>query len=226
MKNYKNKKNKGVRYIDQARPGKFTLNRLLIRRSGGTERKELVTSIAGAINVGGVGIVLNAIGQGSDVNQRIGRVIKPVGIQFRGYALGPTGSFNTDMVRFTIVYDNQPNNGATPLYTDVFDSAAGGSLVNYFKNTKQYADRFTLVRDEVIPVQNQNNTATSGAMDVTYRQGYISLLSFPEMQFIGTGSAVPGTGALYCFLSSHLNTGSLATGSELRMNLKFTYADD
>lgn len=223
-KNSKKLKNKGVRYIDKARPGKYSVNRLMTP-AGMSERKELVTQISGAVNVGGIGILLNGLGAGTDINQRVGRVIKPIGIQWRGFALGPTAGYLTDFLRFTIVYDTQSNNGATPAYTDVFDSAAGGSLVNYFKNTKQYTDRFTIIRDEVITVQNQINTASSGGLDSTYRQGYVSLLSFPEIQFISTASGVPGTGAVYCFLASYLNAGTTSGAGELKLQLKFTYTD-
>lgn len=221
-KSYKGKS----RRSDQAQPGRFTTNRLLVRRTAGSERKEMVTYVSGAIPGIGAILLLNSLGQGTDINQRIGRVIKAIGLQYKFLAIGPTASGQGDFLRVSLVWDNQSNNGASPLYTDIFDSSAGGNQITWFKNTRQYADRFTIFKDMTIPVQNQIASAESAAMPPTYQQGYIDLSSCKETQWLSTSSGMPSTGSLLIAISTFLGGGSSATSASLVGNFKFTFQDD
>lgn len=223
---YKKKRSYKKYLVDQAQPGYYTRNRLMVTKNYGSERKEAVTSVSGSIPANGTVLLLNSIGQGNDINQRIGRVIKMLGCQYRYAVQGPTASINGDWLRVTLVWDSQSNNGFSPLYTDIFDNSAGGSPINWLKNTRQYADRFTLIKDETIAVQNQVNTNASGAEFQTYKTGYCSLRSFGETQFIATGSGMPGTGSLLLCISTLQNTGLSSTSASMAGNFKITFSDD
>jgi len=203
-------------------PKSFSLSRSEIKAK--SEIKEIVAYVSGPIPVGGfISAGLTTIGQGQDINQRIGRVIQAVGVQVKYLSLGPSASIQNEFLRLIFLWDQQPN-ALTPIASDILDLTAGGG-VTAFKNTKQYTDRFTFLKDIVIPVQNVSNATQSAADAHSHDEFYINLRGFPMTQYGSTVASVPTSGSLVYMIQSWKNTGATTTSGEMIMQVKFTYTD-
>jgi len=203
-------------------PKKFSLSRS--EKYAKAELKELVSYVTGGITVNGVvSSGLCQIAQGQEINNRIGRVIQAVGVQVKYLALGPSASIQNEFIRLVFLWDQQPN-ALTPSSTDILDTTVGGG-VTAFKNTKQYADRFTFLKDVIIPVQNVNNAAQSAADAHSHGEFYINLKDFPQTQYGSSVASAPTSGSLVYMIQSWKNTGVTTSSGELIMQAKFTFTD-
>lgn len=108
------------------------------------------TSIAGPIN---------AIGNGPEIYQRVGRKVYMKSVQIKGFIQNAATSIQ-DVGRLFLIYDTQ-SNGAFPTVADVISdlnnsapATAGTSMVNL--NNRQ---RFNILRDHLITFPAVTNTA-------------------------------------------------------------------
>lgn len=202
-------------------PKKFSLSRSEVRAK--SEIKELVAYTSGAIPVGGFVNHMCAISQGAEIYNRVGRIVQLVGLQVKYLAIGPSASIQNEFLRLLFFWDQSPN-GTVPAISDVIDTTVGGG-VTAFKNTAKQADRFTFLRDIIVPLQNVNNATPSAADAHAHGEIYVSLRDFPQTQWAGSASGCPQQGALMYMLQSWKNTGATTTSGELIMQTKVTYTD-
>jgi len=190
------------------------------------ELKELTTNVTGAVTINGYQVNLNNLGFGSDTGQRVGRAVKGARLHYKYVILGPSNSALFDFLRVMIVWDSQSNT-ANPAVGDFLETGAAGSLVTCPKNTKSYPDRFTILMDKMIPVQNQTAGGSCNAdQDNQQNSGSISLARLPATRFSSSASGVPTTGNLFLYVTSYQNTGLVTTSAGLYGHFKYTYSDD
>lgn len=173
-------------------------------------------------------ILLNGLQTGTSIYQRIGNKVEMKSLRIRGH-LTPIASGYTDWVRIVVVYDKQTS-GSAPTYAQVFNNMnqAGNSLAGDFDfpNTF-YSDRFTILRDQVIPIPAY--TYSSGTLtDVGPTEAgtnfafemFIPLNKAP-VQYKSTSNPVTSadisTGAVYLFALSLVNTNAMKLDAAARL---------
>lgn len=184
-----------------------------LRRAG--EKKLIDIAVATyQVHTTGSFTLLNGCIQGSDYNNRIGRKIFLKSLYIRGYVApqialsSPIGADATtaQQVRMIIFLDNQPN-GATPVVTDLLNTATPSSQLNL--NNR---DRFKILNDEVF-VLNPISTAAatfSGLGEVIKEVNIYRRMGVEAIYNAGNAGTVGdiNSGALYMFW-----IGSNATGT-------------
>lgn len=94
--------------------------------------------------------VLNAMLQGTDLFNRIGRKIYMKSLRVTGYLVPQDADTHMQQLRFIIVYDSQPNAAAFTLATLLKDSNPTAASNNYSQINLDNRERFTILRDRVI----------------------------------------------------------------------------
>jgi hypothetical protein len=96
--------------------------------------------------------MMSAISAGTSVNGRIGELVLNEKLEYR---LSFTVGDATNIFRFMVLIDDQPN-GAAFVQTDLFENAADPtSPLNW-----QYAKRFRVLKDRVFTLDTYNPTLT------------------------------------------------------------------
>ncbi len=116
-------------------------------------------------------LCLNAIGAGTDINQRVGRKVKLNSLQST-LSLQSNIDGGGGKCRAALVYDRQPN-GSPPVYTDIFSNEAAGSDAWTGINLKN-RDRFKILRDYKMNLIG-TNVAPWSPFQMEFHQDYIKL---------------------------------------------------
>lgn len=142
-------------------------------------------------------ILLNGIDQGAGNSQRVGRrvTVKSILVRYNFGLPSPTATSQLAAVRLMIFYDKQPQ-GATPLITDVLDTASINSLTNLANS-----DRFVILRDWYLdnPKEFGYRPDLSGTFSVAGKEFIALPGNGLDEQFSGTGGTISSiaTGAIY-----------------------------
>lgn len=124
------------------------------------ERKVIDVQAATSVcNTTGAVTLINGVATGTDFTQRIGRKIKMVSVQIRGWLVPDDNIVNPNMARIMVVYDSQPN-GALAAVTDILLQADATSMMNL--NNR---DRFRVLLDEQLASGPRNDTASIAVAD-------------------------------------------------------------
>jgi len=186
--------------------------------SSGSELKNVDSgdqnqAIVASSDTFGTGVLLNAIGQGSDVNNRIGRKVIIKSVFLRG-TVGPAPtSTGGCSFRIIVVYDRQTN-ASTPAITDIL-------LNDDFRSPNNLAnrERFVTLMDIVSPPQSM-----AGDYEIGVERYLRTNL---EMNFNTGTTAVIGaisSGAIWMFAAQ---SGSLATANGVfRYQTRVRYVDN
>lgn len=169
-------------------------------------------------------ILLNGIDQGAGNSQRVGRrvTIKSLLIRYNFGLPSPTATSALAAVRCILFYDKAPQ-GATPLITDVLDTASINGLTN-LTNT----DRFVILRDWYLdnPKEFGYRPDLSGAFSVAGKE-YIQMPGNGlEEQFSGTGGTISSiaVGSIYFgFVTTAATVNT--TGSRIDFQSRIRYTD-
>jgi hypothetical protein len=103
--------------------------------------------------------VYNAIVQGSDVYNRIGRKIYMKSIHIRG-TIVPIATSVADTGRILVVYDSQPNGGGLPVVGSVLQDCNGGVATNGSSHLNiNNRQRFKIIKDYQVLLPSETYTA-------------------------------------------------------------------
>lgn len=218
------------RYRKKAKIG---LRGLLLRDK--PEIKEFsYTSGLNNIVTGGQLYIVNQVAQGTNFVNRIGNHIRARALQVRYVVWPPASGTTSDDVRMIIVWDTQPNGAANAVIYSATGDTPNSILSNQvapaiaFKNTGLAGDRFIILKDEMISVQNNaplNTTLQQSNYDTKrYGKCYIPLKN-QDMEFNTTTGGIPTTGALYvCWVSAN-NQGTSTQNAQFVFASKLTFTD-
>lgn len=94
-------------------------------------------------------VALNAISQGTDYNQRIGRHLK---LQSLVIKATPTCCFRQETyARYWVILDKQ-SGGQSPSVTEMFEDANPALTVNALRNVSKWGDRFKILKTDLIKI--------------------------------------------------------------------------
>lgn len=119
-----------------------------------------------SISTTAVFTLLNGVQEGAGFNNRVGRKIMMRSVRITGNVFfegGGAGNSSNDYVRIMIVYDRQPN-GAVPAIADILASQNDTTTVDstaWANLNMNNAERFYVIRDKRIALQNFNGGALS-----------------------------------------------------------------
>lgn len=121
--------------------------------------------------------------QGSTVGQRIGNEIVVKSVQIRGHCTASTTTVLTHN-RLILLVDKQPN-GATPAFTDIYNSNSCDSLPR-----TDTQDRFYILKEWYFPIEGyQTGTLTAGGVPSTFLIDEIIPCNVPIVYGASTGAA-------------------------------------
>lgn len=154
-----------------------------------------------AIPTAGSMTLLNGVGQGVDLDDRVGRIVDLQQLVLRLFffpdptTTAPTG----DVLRALVVFDRQ-SNSATPAVTDVLSAASFAS-----PNNLNNRERFIILSDNFIPTESTEYTmgaVTGGSPKAHVLEIYRDIDTFTT--FSGTGADIASiqTGSLFLLLIS------------------------
>lgn len=95
---------------------------------------------------------LNAISQGTDYNQRIGRHLKLQSLVIK--AVPTTNHKQETYARYWIVLDKQ-SGGQSPSVTEMFEDATPDLTVNSLRNISKWGDRFKILKTDLIKIPSK-----------------------------------------------------------------------
>lgn len=147
---------------------------------------------------------------GTSFNNRIGRKIRWVSLQFRHNVFPAGGATGVSQNRILIVYDKQ-NNGGTPAVTDIVQVSAFVSPLNL-----DNADRFIVICDEITP------SVQSNALNVSC-QRYIKL-NLESIYNTGTAGTAADClhGAIFVMFANNADsTAGNGSGADFYARLRF-----
>lgn len=159
--------------------------------------------------------LLNGLATGDDYNNREGRRINICNINSRIFifpnsaATSPTG----DIIRYMIIYDNQPN-GAAPAVLDILETA------NMFSfNNLNNRERFLILKDSWIPLKSfafAGGALTTGDPGFSFEDVYLD--TDLTTTYSGTGSTIASiqNGSLYLLLMSYTETYYVICNTRIR----------
>ncbi len=181
------------------------------------EKVKNVTVTSTTTSASGTIDLLTAIGQGTDINQRVGDSIR---CQRLTHSLLCTRNGTDGCVRIIIFRDTE-NQGSTPSTTDVIEAVSGTlSIVSPYTwfnhNSNAQKNRFVILSDEVLTVSSSEpNTYTT----VEFGQN-----SMKHTRFRGTtdGAASSAEGALFILVI----TDQAANQPKVTWYSRLTYTDD
>lgn len=180
------------------------------KRGGGRTELKFIDNNVGNTAVGSTGGValLNGVQQGTDWNQRIGRIIQMKSILFR-LTLAPNigvGQSVGDSVRILVIYDAQTNSVA-PAVTDVLQVAEYDSPMNLSNR-----DRFKVIMDKLVAMNafNFSGAAVVGGCPINKQINKYRKMNM-EVANSGVGATVGsiGTGGLFLLLIAKENNNTL-----------------
>jgi len=156
------------------------------------------TTTTGTINL------MNGIGAGTDITQRVGRkaTMKSVMLRYFINALTTTSATQGDVVRVMLVLDMQTN-GALPAVGDILQTVALNSALNL--NNR---DRFKILYDHWVTMNANTYTAgalVAGSPTIKHLKVYKKISS--DIIFSGTANTIGSiaTGGLYLVTVSAVN---------------------
>jgi len=167
--------------------------------------------------------LINGIGKGDEINQRIGREIKMKHLNLRGFFRCVNDATGKSTInRLLIVYDRHPNHAAmTGL--ELFDTIAGTAIdvtKNYNLDNRK---RFTVLYDRYHPVDMMEYSKSCQKVPV-----YIDFpINLPVIYNAGTNATIAAieTGSLFLVtMADAANTGDIE--SEFIFTSRIRYSDN
>lgn len=159
------------------------------------------------------------ITQGSGVSNRIGNEIVVKSIQIRGHC---TASLTTVLNhnRLIILVDKQPN-GATPAFTDIYNTASCDSLPRV-----DIQDRFYILKEYYFPLEGYaTGTLTAGGVASSYLIDDVIPCYVPIVYGASTGGVADlKSGNILAVQIA--DTAAAATNSTAVLNLQIDYFDN
>lgn len=160
-------------------------------------------AISGGGSASGTLVLLNGVAQGTDYTQRIGRKILLKSLLFRFSVFPSATASSGEITRLMIIYDCQTN-AATPVVTDVLNSAIYNSPMNL--NNR---DRFKILVDKFFTTGAVTYTTgvVSAGMAVPRQYKVFKKMSMEEI-FGGTGNTVGSinTGGIFALIITQDNS--------------------
>jgi len=219
--------------VRRIKKGRVGLRGLLLKDK--PEIKEFqYASFLNNIQQSGQLYIINQIPQGTNFNQRIGNHVRAKALQLRYIVWPPSTQTFSDDVRMIIVWDTQPNGTAGAItYSSTTNNANtildnGGPPAIAFKNTGLAGDRFIILKDEMISVQNNGafNTTLQQSNYDSKRYGKVYLdLRNQDIEYNTQTGGIPTTGALYvCWVSAN-NLGTATQNAQFTFLSKLTFTD-
>lgn len=180
------------------------------------ERKYLETALVG-VDLPNTGSItnLNSVAEGTDFNNRLGRKVKPLYLQYEYFITATAGQIQNTPVawRFVFVWDKQAN-GANPTVAQVLDTSVIG-VTNAMKNISLYSERFKILKEE-------RGSVFNGGMINTVGSGFLKLDHFDDVQWSAAAAGVPNTGGLLVLYASN----EAATNNVIMsLGTRFCYTD-
>lgn len=174
----------------------------------------------GAVPAGGYLACINQIAQGTDFQQRIGRLVLAKYVQVDLFLSAPTLAAQVDYGLVALVVDSGPE-GALATAADIYSIFA---LYNGmpFRNLAVNADRFKVLKQSTYMVQNAVN-----GPNIEWRERWMVRvpLKNSKVRYTGAGGAIPETNAIIMVILSQANAGSVVTSPALTMTTRFAYID-
>jgi hypothetical protein len=219
--------------VRRVKKGRIGLRGLLLKDKPEVKEFQFASGLNNIVQSGQLYIV-NQVPQGVNFNQRIGNHIRAKSLQIRYIVWPPQQSTTSDDVRMVIVWDTQPNGTAGAQIYNALANSVNTILDNFgapaiaFKNTGLAGDRFIILKDEMISVQNNAalNTTLQQANydDKRYGKCYLDLRS-QDIEYNTTTGGIPSTGALYvCWVSAN-NNGNATNNAQFVFNSKLMFTD-
>lgn len=177
--------------------------------------------------------------QGAAQYQRVGNVIKMIGLDFRweisSTSADTTGIAHQTNIRMVIVYDRQPNNSTVPYNTIFKDQYPDGSTAttDHSAVALQQKERFIVLMDKTIamPVVAPNSVTDGGAAagnstsELVGRR-YIKLKDLQTVYSASTGAATDiQTGSLTAYFIRSNLTMSVTDTWAIHATGRLTYSD-
>lgn len=167
--------------------------------------------------------LINAISEGSDSTNRIGRKITHAYLDIKVQIKSTGVSSVADAGFWAVVLDRQVN-GALPAFSDVYDTTSVTTVGLSPKNTLLYQDRFQILATDTWAV---NTVSGAGAPYMCHRYIDMSKLSGRDKtcQFNGSGATIGdiNTGAVYFICAD--TSGGATTGSTVTAGIKYRFYD-
>lgn len=161
--------------------------------------------------------LLNTIGQGTAVFQRIGKKVVLKGLQCRGSVSNLTTATDNDFA-YMIVYDKRPT-GTLPSITDILEIASSLSM-----NKDANAGRFRILKrvDDVLAGNNAAAASYTSAM-IKRADWWLDLKSAPVVYKAAATGAIGDIeeGALYLVTIGNRTAGTAAAQATLGFRLRF-----
>lgn len=207
-------------------------------QSNKAERKTVdVTLIASATNFTSTGafVLLNGMGQGSDIYQHQGRRIQMQSIRLKGaiYSTQAGAAPAPDYLRVIVFYDRQ-SNAAAPAFADLLTSVSNSGATSSTSidpmNPNNY-DRFQILMDQYWKVDCPagavaNNQPATVSTDY-HRWAFDRFIRLKNLEthFNANNNANVGdiqTGALYLFFAGLRTNANTQYGLSYQTRLRFT----
>lgn len=193
------------------------------------------TSITATTNVNTFIQPLNLIQTGTGSWNRIGRKVQPKSVRIMGYAQcnmfqDPANDIFGNMVRFILVWDNQPSGAAVPNFDNIFaqTSQAGAETSAWFSPTAyDTLDRFRVIKDWTINATPEVYPAAGNFFAwVCHIDEFVSLTGY-ETNYSGQSTPMTiadiNSGALYLIGRARTNAaGSSTWDAEFTVRLRYT----
>nr|UOF79821.1 capsid protein [Cressdnaviricota sp.]UOF81554.1 capsid protein [Cressdnaviricota sp.] len=169
------------------------------------EKKFIDTSISGTALVAspsGFVSCISLVGQGTDLNQRIGDSIKYSSLMVEGFVT--LNAATQDLIKVSIVLDRQTN-ASLPLYSDIYEVGAGSGATA--QRNKLSVDRFKVLKEWNLDLETAGSTLKK----------FHTYIKFPTGQdyhekFSGTGSTIASvySNSIYIVFAGNLSTSMSA----------------
>lgn len=185
------------------------------------ERKVIDTANATyAVNTTGSVTLLNGVATGTDFTERIGRRVKCVALQVRGYGGYDTNSAgNSQLIRFLLVEDMQTN-GVLAGVTDILQTAHPASFMNM--NNRE---RFRVICDKTFILASLTSAAANCATPSVFKFDIYKKINVP-VTFEGTSNTVGSisSGALLAVWVGSTAAGTNDAYANCTFRVRFTDA--
>lgn len=192
------------------------------RARAGEERKYLETRLNNAEpGAGGSVISLDAIAEGTDFNQRVGRKIRSLYLQYNISVVTTITASTNQSFPFSVyfVLDRQPN-GTVPTVGQILDTSVVPAPYA-MKNIQLFEERFKILKHHV-----GLSSGFGASQEDAMFSGYIDLTKIGSrdevMHFAGSAAAEPNTNGLYCLIATDDGT---ATFVNFNGGIRYVYED-
>lgn len=194
-------------------------SRMLNRRGLASQETGYVDLVAPSLAFDTTGNInlLNTVSQGPAVTQRIGKKIRLLSLQARGFVQpGSTATIND--VALLVVYDKRPT-GALPAITAILDSVSSTAM-----NNDANSGRFKIVmRKDFTLTGNAAAVANVDSLTIQSTDFFLDLKGVPTT-FKGLGTGAIGDidyGALYVISVGSNAAGTTAAFANMSFRLRF-----